>query len=123
MDRAEAICAFWAGFGLPAYDEQFVPPKARMPYITYETATGGAGAAVRLTASLWYKGFSWEEAEQKREEIARAVSGRGYAILPVEGGYVWIRADAPFSRRMGDPRDPMIKRIAVNVRAEFLTAF
>ena len=43
-------------------------------------------------------------------------------VQPVDGGKLVIFKDAPFARRMGDPDDPKIKRIILQIRAEYLTA-
>lgn len=121
MDKAQAIHSFWSGFDLPAYDENSVPHDATLPYITYGVATGAIGDMVALSGSLWYRSTSWQAISQKADKIAETV-GYGYAIYKVDGGYVWITRGTPFAQRMGD-EDTSIRRIYINLNAEFLTAY
>lgn len=121
MDKAQAIHSFWSGFGLTAYDENSVPSDAQLPYITYNVATGAIGDMVVLSGSVWYRSTSWQDISQKADEIAEAI-GYGYAIKEIDGGYVWITKGTPFAQRMGDT-DPSIRRIYINLNAEFLTAY
>ena len=121
MDKAQAIHKFWSGFGLTAYDENSVPLNAPLPYITYGVATGAIGDMVALSGSIWYRSTSWQAISQKADEIAEAI-GYGYAIEKVDGGYMWITRGTPFAQRMGD-EDASIRRIYINLSAEFLTAY
>jgi hypothetical protein len=120
MDKAQALYAFWASFGLPAYDEQIVPKGAKLPYITYETATASLDEPLMLSASLWYSSESWAGVTAKANEIERTVNP--FYVLPTDGGRLVIFKAAPFSRRMGDPDDAKIKRIILQIQAEFLSA-
>lgn len=121
MDKEQAIQSFWEGFGLTAYDENTVPEGAKMPYITYNVSTGNMGTVLLLQASLWYYSTSWEAISKKTEEIARTI-GSGYAIKKVDGGYLWLTQGTPFSQRMAD-ENYMIRRVYINLNAEFLTAY
>ena len=47
MDNEQAYRAFWASFGLNAYDENTVPEDAELPYITYEYAENGFDDIIR----------------------------------------------------------------------------
>lgn len=120
MDKAQALYEFWSGFGLPAYDEQVVPVDAALPYITYETATGSLGDVLTLSASLWYSSESWRGISEKAAEIEAAIGA--FAALRTDGGGLLIFKGAPFARRLGDPDDRKIKRIILQIRAEFLSA-
>ena len=121
MDKAQAIHAFWSGFGLPAYDQNTVPDTAEMPYITYSVATGALDDIIAINGSLWYHSLSWAEISRKADEISRAVSNNGLCIIPVDDGYVWIKRGSPFAQRMEDV-DGTIRRIYINLGVEFLTA-
>ena len=120
MDKAQALHAFWDGFGMKAYDENTVAENATFPRITYSVSTDSIGNLVILSASLWYNTRSWEDISKKADEIAAAI-GYGGKILPVDGGYVWIMRGSPFAQRMAEPSDNMVRRIALNINAEFLT--
>lgn len=121
MTKASALYSFWSGFGLTAYEENTVPTDATFPYITYQVVTDSFGSEVALTASVWYRGTSWVEANAKTEEISRAIS-RGGKTIPVDGGVLWLKRGTPFSQSMGDETDDLIKRKYLNITAEFLTA-
>ena len=122
MNKEQAIHKLWSSFGIPAYDEQTVPDDAKMPYITYRVVTDSIGSPVNLTGSIWYRSTSWAEVTAKCEEIARSI-GYGFARVKVDGGYVWVTKGTPFAQRMSDPSDDMIRRLYINLQAEFLTAY
>lgn len=123
MDKAQAIHSFWSSFGLPAYDQDSVPSDAQLPYITYDVSTGAIGDFVSLSGHLWYLSTSWEAISKKADEIARAVGEHGHKIMKVDGGYVMVAQGAPFAQRMSDQSDERMKRMYINVSAEFYTAY
>lgn len=124
MDKVQAIDEFWNSFGLPAFDENTVPPDEDLtyPYITYNVSTDSLGNMIPLSASLWYRSTSWADITHKAEEIAQAVKTQRMPVK-IDGGYVWFVGGTPFAQRMSDPNDDMIRRIYLNVSAEYLTAF
>ena len=124
MTKEAALHAFYSSFGLKAYEENAVPTgddAPDFPYLTYSVSSDSIGTEVALTASLWYRGTSWVQANAKAEEISRQI-GRGGKILPCEGGAIWLRRGTPFAQSMGDESDDQIKRKYINITAEFLTA-
>ena len=121
MDKAQAIHSFWSGFGLVAYDENTVPDDAVAPYITYSVSTDSLEGPVTLYGSLWYKSLSWAEASQKSEQISEYITNM--QPIKIDGGYLWIMKGTPFAQRMSDPGDDMVRRIYINIIAEFLTAY
>lgn len=123
MNKAQAINTFWNSFGIPAYDEQTVPPETKMPYITYRVVTDSIGNVCNLTGSIWYRSTSWKEVSDKAAEVAQAIGQYGFTKLKLDDGYVWFTKGAPFAQRMSDPASDMIRRIYLNVQAEFLTAY
>ena len=113
MDKFQVIHSFWSSFGLPAYDQNTVPAgdkRPPYPYITYEAAVASLGQPIALSGSLWYYGSSWNRITGKLLEIDAEI-----------GRALWIRKGSPFAQRMSDPND-MIRRIIINIEAEFLTA-
>lgn len=122
MNKSQALYQFWSGFDLPAYDENSVPDDTPFPYITYSEATDSLGNVVQLTASIWDRNNSWERLSLKTDEIAEKIGKNGYHIMSLDGGYVWFVKGTPFAQRMGDP-DKSIKRVYLNVQAEFLTRY
>lgn len=123
MDKFQALQAFWSSFGIPAYDENTVPTgddAPAFPYITYDAVVSELGTPVAMSASLWYYGTSWSQITAKLEDVSFAI-GRGGRLLPIDNGAVWIKKGSPFAQRMNDSND-MIRRIFINISAEYLTA-
>lgn len=123
MDRAQALQTFWSSFGLTAIDEQSAyDTTIPMPdkYITYEVQTANIPGTVFLTASLWYKSTSWAAISQKADDIAQYI-GYGGKVLPVAGGFLWIKLGSPFAVRMAVEQDN-IRRIILNISVDYLTA-
>lgn len=120
MTNAECINSFWNGFGLNAYSEHDVPKDATLPYITYETRDGGFSDNIAMTASLWYKGHSWEDVSLKATAISKEL-GLGGKIMACDDGCLWFKRSTPFSQRMPKSEDPLIRRMIININVEFLT--
>lgn len=120
MTKDEAIYSFYSGFSLPAYDENTVPEGSALPYITYSVSTDSIGNMVILSASLWYRSTSWAAIQDKADEIAAAL-GYGGKIIKIDNGYLWLTKGSPFAQRMSEPSDKMVRRIIININAEFLT--
>ena len=121
MDKAQAIHQFWSGFGLPAYDENTVDEDAEFPYITYSVATGSIEDFILLTASLWYRSTSWAAISRKADEIAQAITDMNPPAIKIDGGRVYLSKGSPFAQRMAEESDDSVRRIYMNVYAEFLT--
>ena len=78
--KTQALYNFWNSFGLTAYEENTVPTgdaKPKLPYITYTALTGVFDNDVQISASLWYSGYSWAEADRKAAEISAALADGG----------------------------------------------
>jgi len=123
MDKFQALQTFWSSFGIPAYDENTVPDgddKPSFPYITYDAVVGNLGEYCAMSGSLWDYGTSWSQVTTKLTEIQSAI-GRGGKMIPIDGGAVWIKRGSPFAQRMSDTND-MVRRIFINIEAEFITA-
>lgn len=122
--KAATIYEFWNSLEIPAYEENSVPTgedAPKFPYITYQLVTDSLGNEVAMTASLWYRGTSWVEANAKTEEISQRIGRKG-AVLDCNGGKVWIKRGTPFAQNMSDESDNLIKRKYLNITAEYLTA-
>lgn len=124
MDKEQSIHSFWSSFGLPAYDEQTIPTgkdSPQLPYITYEVVTGNIDDPVSLSASIWYRSTSWKDVTAKLHEVEEYI-GYGGRIIKLDDGRMFITRGSPFAQRMSDDSDSMIRRIYINVTAEFFTA-
>lgn len=120
MDKAQAIHEFWSGFGIPAFDENTVDETVDTPYISYSVATGSLENVILLTASIFYRSPSWDAITQKAKEIEDALTIMNPPAIKIDGGRLYLAKGSPFSQRMAD-EDPDIRRIVINVMAEFLT--
>lgn len=120
MNKEQALQSFWSTFGLSAYDETDVPDDAQFPYITYSVITDKLDTVVNMNASLWYRSTSWKDISDKKEEIAEYLK-RGQ-VLQLDNGYLWIVQGHPFAQRIAD-EDDAIRRIVLNIQAEFLTEY
>lgn len=122
MDKFQALQSFWSSFGIPAYDESTVPTgenKPEMPYITYDAVVGSLGDSCAMSASVWYRGTSWSQVTTKLAEIASVLSRSG-KLIPTDEGAVWLKPGSPFAQRMADS-DDMVRRIFINITAEYIT--
>lgn len=123
MDKAQALQTFWESFGIPAYEQTTVPESATMPYITYSVSTDSLDNVVNMYASVWYHSTSWEDISKKTEQIARYIVGMNPPSIKFDGGRLYIAKGTPFAQRMTDPNDDMIRRMYLNIQAEYLSAY
>ena len=123
MDKSQAIQSFWESFNIPAYDETIVPDDAVMPYITYGVRTDSLDNVVNMYASIWYRSTSWEDISKKTEQIAKYIVEQNPPSIQFDKGRLSIAKGTPFAQRMADPNDNMIRRMYINIQAEFLSAY
>lgn len=90
-------------------------------YITYTVSTASLNEPIPIAGNLWRRDSSWETITEKAEQISKAI-GIGGMLIPYTGGYLWICRGTPFSQRMPDENDDTIRRIYINLMAEFLSA-
>ena len=130
MTMAEALHAFWSSFQVNAWDSATVPDEITMkalgldpyPRITYDVSVGyWEDGNILMAASLWYRSPTWEDITLKADEIGARI-GMGGIILHYTGGAIWLKRGTPFYQRMADPEDDMVRRIYINVAAEYLSA-
>lgn len=128
MDKIQALYSFWSSFGWPALNEQGNYDDISMSdlgiddrYILYETQTGGYFDEIPLTAQLFHRSMSDETVSKKAQQIADYI-GIGGRIVPVAGGYLWVKLGNPFSQPMRDENNPDWRRTILNIAVEFMTA-
>ena len=123
MNKYAAVQSFLNSF-LPAYEENAIfsaPVAPSYPYITYESIVDSFGETdTAMTFSTWYKEYSWSKSVSKTRDIS-AVIGREGKMLECDEGYVLIMRGSPFSTRMGDESDDLIKRTFFNLTVRFYT--
>lgn len=123
MDKDQALKGFWDSFGWKAYDENSVPDDAEIPRITFSVSTGELDRPVMLTASLWDKSYSWESVTKKSEQISKALRDMYPPTIPFDGGRIYLTPGSPFAQRMGDSHDDSIRRLYINLEAEFFSDY
>lgn len=124
MTKGQALHNFWSGFGLPAYDENTVPEITGSRYITYSVQTDSIGNVLNLYGNIWdVDTNSWEFVSRKAEEIAEAIEKRYPISYGIENGRLYIAKGTPFAQRMSDPNSDRVRRMYINIQAEFLTAY
>ena len=128
MDKAQALHEFWSSFDIPAIDEQSAYDEGVLeqlgisyPYITYEAATDSFDNSLMLSADIWYNSTSWKDISWKALEIANDI-GMGGKLVHYDGGAIWITRSTPFASRMTSDSTNDIRRIHININAEFLSA-
>lgn len=121
MWKEHAIHQFWSSFGIPAYDSTTVDEDAEMPYITYDVSTGSIGDFILLTGSIWYRSSGWTAVTQKAHEIEEYLTTMSPPAIKIDGGRAYFTKGAPFSQRISEPNDDTVRRIYIQVNAEFLT--
>ena len=121
MNKNQALYSFWSSFDLPAYDENTVPADAVLPYITYEDATGSIGNVISLSASLWYRDTSWSAISQKAQDIADHIEEMDPPAIRLDTGRLYLFRGSPWAQRMDEPDDDGIRRVVLNLQAEYLT--
>lgn len=117
MNKYQAMQSFWSSF-LPAYDETTVPDDAELPYITYEMVTDSFGAQLALTASIWYHSTDWRDISKKLSEIESELKYGGTQVR-FDNGTLWLKKGQPFAQRMTDESLDTVRRIVINIEAEF----
>lgn len=123
MTKGQAIDAFWSSFGLTAYDENTTPDNAPFPYITYACETDSIDNVCLMNASLWYYSDSWKDISEKAEEIAKKITGMQPPTIQIDNGRLYITKGSPFAQRLRDPSSDKVRRILINITAEYLTAY
>lgn len=120
MDKAQALHNWFSSFGWTAYDENTVPDDAVMPYITYEVVAANIGKPVILNASLWDRSTSWRAVELKKQQIAERL-GYGGITIRFDEGMIFLTQGTPFAQRLSG-EDDSVRRIVLNIAAEFVSA-
>lgn len=129
MNKMQALDAFWSSFGWDALEENvFYDKRSRgveidFPLITYSVSLDNIGNPVDMNASLWDRHSSWKTVFEKSEEIAEAITKMYPPAIKLDKGRLYIYKGRPFGQMMGDPDDEYIRRLYLNITAEYLTAF
>lgn len=121
MTKEAALNQWFNSFGIKFYPSTAVPKDVVFPYGTYEVITSAWGSEpVGLTVNLWY--FTTQESlpNAKARELSERI-GLGGAVIPCDGGYIWLKRGSPWCQNLSDETDTNIKRRYINITAEYLT--
>lgn len=124
LDKFAAIQDFWSSFGVPAYDEYSVPTgdnAPKFPYITYNLSYDTFNHPVSMVVNVWTRSSSWGSALRKFAEIEKTIGAGKY--IECDGGAILIRFGSPIMNRLGDDNDDMIRRLLINITAEYITNY
>lgn len=120
--RTAALAAWLGGFEMPVYSAQGVPKGASLPYLTFTPVSGAWGDGEQaVTVDLWLRTESEAKANAAAEAIGRAL-GLGGAMLPCDGGGLWVKRGSPFWQAV-DSGEPGVKRRYVNLSVENITPY
>jgi len=121
MTKDKALHAWFNSFGIPFYVTTSVPEDAVFPWGTYEPIfSAWDGGEVGLTVNLWYYTASEAVPNAKAQELSNAI-GPGGAVIPCDGGYIWIKRGSPWCQSLRDEVNSNIKRRYINITVEYLT--
>ena len=120
MNKWQTLDAFWNSFSIPAYDENSVPQDATMPYITYSATVSGFEDVIPLSASVWYRDTGWKEISLKVDQISQRLETN--KLIKMDGEqYLFVTKGSPFAQRVADDDDDSVKRVYINVSAEYFS--
>lgn len=114
-----ALCAFFSGFGIPAWLEDDVPHGAKPPYITVNPAMPAWDASAPIYAHVWYRGASYAAIDAKVDQIAAAIGHAGVS-LPTATGCVWLYRASPFAQHRHMAGDPALQCVYLNMSIQAL---
>lgn len=125
MTKMQALYSFFSSFGIPAYEENSIysaDVALPLPYITYNVSTASfLSGDIPISASIWYRSTSWKDISDKSDEVSNALANGGIQI-PCDDGFVWLKkSNGTFAQMTGDPSDSFIKRVILNISAEYIT--
>lgn len=123
MNKLQTLDAFWNSFGWPAYNEYSVPDDVEYPYITYNVVTSDLDYPVSTYANIWDRSSSWENISLKMLDIERYITTMNPPAIKFDTGRLYITKGNPFSERMQEPNDEMVKRIYINVSMEYFSSY
>lgn len=117
---AEALDAFFNGFGIPAFEGTAVPDKVpgtneklQPPYITYQLAVPDILQTMPFYAEVWYRSRSLVELNAKVDQIESAI-GEGVSI-PTRAGAVRIYRGSNFRQTREFAGDPTYRCAYLNM--------
>ena len=117
----EALQAFWAQFGIPAYPSDGVPDWAELPYIRYDVVKAPFMGATILTAFNYHSKRLMGNSErlEMAVQIADAIPEGGVKLMLEHGGYVILYRNTDFQNPYQDPEDPDVIGVRTSVEAHF----
>lgn len=100
-----ALSAFFSGFDIPVYPEDFIPKNASLPYLTVlPVIPADWGQQTAFHARLWYPSNGGKRPILKKSDEIRTALADGKTI-PCEGGAIFLRAGDPWAQSMDNPAE------------------
>ena len=119
MNKYEALNKFYNSFGIPAYEENSVPEKKPMPYITYELITSSIESeSIAMSFKIYYRSESLIEIDSITEKISKVLTGG--VNLKCDEGYITLHRGEPFALNIGSG-EKSVKAKYINVTANYIT--
>lgn len=122
MKKSQAIHSFWSSFGLVAIPvplSKEIEDDIGYPYITYTVSEAAIDEPVAMQGDLWFRSNDWKEAELLSYRIADFIKMMN--PIKIDDGYITIVGGTPFSQRLSEPDDDMIRRLSLNIIVEYFT--
>ena len=118
-NKYQALHNFYSSFDIPAYEENSVPEKAKLPYITYEVITSEFdGENIALSCQIYDKSNSLVKLNQLTEQLSARL--RGGCKLTCDDGYIMLYRGEPFAQ-IRPTGDATVKAKYINITASYIT--
>lgn len=120
MTKEKALFVWFNEF-MPFYRASSVPGDVVFPYGTYEHVSGAwEDGDVGMTVNLWFYTQSEALPDERAQALSRRIGPCG-ALVPCDGGYIWLKRGVPWCQSVVYADDPSIKRRYINVTVRYLT--
>lgn len=119
MTKYQALHNFYSSFEIPAYEENSVPQKAKLPYITYEVITSEFdGENIALSCQIYDKSNSLVNLNRITEQLSERLRG-GFKLV-CDDGYIMLYRGEPFAQTH-PTGDETVKAKYINISADYIT--
>lgn len=126
-DFVKALHAFWSQFGMPAYQQDQVPPFQEFPYITYEAFESAPYTRNVTLARAWFAQRMGESVNVQvgafLDQVKRAIPPQGVKLSTEDGFFVLSPNGAAFLSFETDPDTLEDGRQIVSGRVSYEIAY
>lgn len=124
MKKSQAIHQFWSSFGLvalPVPISKETEDEISFPYITYTVSEAALDEPVTMQGDLWFRENDWKNAELLSYQIAERI--KKMKPIKIDDGYITIVGAVPFSQRLAEPDDDLVRRLSLSIIVEYFTEY